>query len=98
MINIYTSNFSQKWVEQEKEHFKVDLDKDQDGALDQEEVQQWIRPDGRTPLDFATDHLLHSSDQDRDGRLSIQEVVDNYHTFFKSQATDWGQLLLHDEL
>merc|ERR1712130_87403 len=85
------------WLDREREHFIDELDKDGDGMLNDEEMEQWVK-EGRSHLDFATDHLLKTSDADQDGKLSEAEVVENYHHFLKSQATEWGQLLLHDEL
>merc|ERR1711893_45107 len=88
-----------EWVEGERKNFKENMDKDGDGTLDQDEILHWIRPDGNTPVDFEVQHLVQRVDGDRDGRLSRQEVLDNYHHFFRSQATEWGKnLLRHDEL
>ena len=67
--------------------------------MDQGEVTHWIRPDGNTPIDFEVQHLIMKVDINEDGKLSKREVLDNYHHFFKSQATEWGQnLFMHDEL
>lgn len=46
-------------------------------------------------------HLIQSADTDRDNKLSIEEIVNNYDVFVGSEATDYGQQLhthIPDEL
>ncbi len=38
-------------------------------------------------------HLISTSDDDHDGKLSIQEILDHHDTFVGSEATDFGQQL-----
>lgn len=42
-------------------------------------------------------HLVGIADDDKDGKLSPEEVIAHYDTFVGSQATDYGeQLHKHD--
>lgn len=50
--------------------------------------------------DQEVDHLVENSDDNRDGKLSIQEIVDHHEIFVGSEATDYGEHLhkFKDEL
>jgi len=46
-------------------------------------------------------HLIISADNDKDGKLSVEEIVTNYDVFVGSEATSFGEQLkthLTDEL
>lgn len=47
-------------------------------------------------------HLIVSSDDNQDGKLSVDEIVDHHDIFVGSEATDFGQQLensrIFDEL
>ena len=44
-------------------------------------------------------HLITSADDDKDGKLSEEEIVTNHETFVGSEATDYGRALpRHEEL
>lgn len=44
-------------------------------------------------------HLITSADDDKDGKLSEEEIVTNHETFVGSEATDYGRALpKHEEL
>jgi Ca2+-binding EF-hand superfamily protein len=86
------------WVENERESFRTYRDKNKDGFLDNDEVKQWILPDQYDHAEAETNHLIHVSDSDSDGKLSKEEVLDKYDIFVGSQATDFGEALVkHDE-
>ena len=54
---------------------------------------------GENQVLFEVQHLVRNIDNDGDGRLQKEEVLNNYYHFFKSQATNWGASLLnHEEL
>ncbi len=42
-------------------------------------------------------HLITSADDDNDGRLSVQEIIDSHEVFVGSEATHFGEQL-RDEL
>lgn len=87
-----------EWVETEKHQFKQFRDKDQDGKLNLEEVRHWILPDDYNHAEAEARHLVYEADDDKDGELSIDEIVAHHETFVGSQATDWGEgLTRHDE-
>lgn len=50
--------------------------------------------------DQEVEHLMENSDSDKDGRLSIQEIIDHHEIFVGSEATDYGEHLhkFKDEL
>lgn len=50
--------------------------------------------------DQEAEHLILSSDDDNDGRLSVDEIVAHHDIFVGSEATDYGERLnnLRDEL
>ncbi|KAK6109946.1 EF-hand domain pair family protein [Brugia pahangi] len=86
-----------EWVASERQMFKEHRDKDGDGKLDQNEMRDWIMPIGFDHADAEAKHLIGIADEDRDGKLSLKEVLDHYDTFVGSQATDYGeQLNKHD--
>lgn len=44
-------------------------------------------------------HLITTADDDKDGKLSEEEIVTNHETFVGSEATDYGRALpKHEEL
>ncbi|MCP9266328.1 Calumenin-A [Dirofilaria immitis] len=86
-----------EWVASEREMFKEHRDKNGDGKLDQDEMRDWIMPIGFDHADAEAKHLIGIADEDRDGKLSLKEILDHYDTFVGSQATDYGeQLNKHD--
>lgn len=103
--DMYTSDSSEEnvpeWVIREREMFKNHRDQNGDGYMDKSEVRDWIAPPDYDHSDAEAKHLIHESDGDKDGKLSRQEILDNYDLFVGSQATDFGEALLdplHDEL
>ena len=44
-------------------------------------------------------HLMQAADDNKDGKLSEEEIVKNHETFVGSEATDYGRALpIHEEL
>ncbi|CAI5454079.1 unnamed protein product [Caenorhabditis angaria] len=85
------------WVQSEREMFKEHRDKDGDGKLNQEEMRDWIMPVGFDHAEAEARHLVGIADDNKDGKLSLEEIVAHYDTFVGSQATDYGeQLQKHD--
>ena len=47
---------------------------------------------------METKHLINEADNDDDGVLTKEEIVEKHDLFVGSQATDFGDILLrHDE-
>lgn len=86
------------WVGSEREQFSKHRDTDGDGLMDLEEVKAWIIPPDFDHSEAEAKHLLFESDQDQDGSLSKEEILEKYDLFVGSQATDFGEALSrHDE-
>lgn len=57
----------------------------------------WIMPLGYDHAEAEAKHLVGIADDDKDGKLSPEEIIAHYDTFVGSQATDYGeQLQKHD--
>lgn len=85
------------WVAAERDMFKTYRDKNGDGKLDNEELKEWIMPTGFDHAEAEAKHLLQLSDDNKDGKLSKDEVLSHYDAFVGSQVTDYGeQLQKHD--
>ncbi|CAL1273633.1 unnamed protein product [Larinioides sclopetarius] len=79
----------------EKDRFTNDFDLNGDNKLSKEEVLIWLIPNNLETAENEADHLIESSDSDKDGKLSIQEIVDHHEIFVGSEATDFGEQLQH---
>ncbi|XP_005164069.1 reticulocalbin-3 isoform X1 [Danio rerio] len=87
------------WVTTEKKQFSEFRDMNKDGFLDATEVSHWILPTEVDHADNEARHLIHETDKDNDGRLSINEIMDKLDFIKVSTITDYGTLIeVHDEL
>ncbi|XP_013789368.1 reticulocalbin-2-like [Limulus polyphemus] len=77
----------------EKDHFENEYDVNHDGKLEKAEVLKWLLPDNDEVAENEAVHLIKESDDDKDGKLSIQEILDHHDTFVGSEATDFGEHL-----
>ena len=82
--------------EDELEAFS-DIDGDSNGHIDMAEMQRWLYPSDYDPAETEFHHLLTEADSDMDGRLSKEEILENYHVLLDSEATRWGAIG-HEEL
>lgn len=80
------------WVEREREEFARQFDKDKDGKLNREEVRDWVLPERGESLE-ETKHLIDGTDENADGRLSVDEILLHWDLFVGSKATDHGETL-----
>ncbi|XP_047656632.1 reticulocalbin-3 [Tachysurus fulvidraco] len=89
-----------EWVTTERKQFSGYRDINKDGFLDADEIAQWILPRDVDHTDNEAKHLIHETDKNNDGRLSISELMDNVDVVKLSTITDYGTLVLreHDEL
>ncbi|CAJ0922062.1 unnamed protein product, partial [Mesorhabditis belari] len=89
-----------EWHAVEKERFANEYDADKDGVLKGEEIRKWLIPDLYQVAVQEAKHLIEVADGDKDGKLSIDEIVSNYKTFVGSEATNYGEDLrkYHEEL
>ncbi|KAE8616900.1 hypothetical protein XENTR_v10008922 [Xenopus tropicalis] len=87
-----------EWVKTEREQFVEFRDKNHDGKMDKEETKDWILPSDYDHAEAESRHLVYESDQNKDSKLTREEIVDKYDLFVGSQATDFGEALVrHDE-
>lgn len=88
-----------EWVKSERDMFKSARDINKDGKMDREEIKKWILPSGFDHIESEAKHLIGEADEDKDGVLSKEEVLNKYDLFVGSQATDFGEALTrHTEL
>ncbi|XP_003385607.1 PREDICTED: calumenin-like [Amphimedon queenslandica] len=86
------------WVKSEREQFSQHRDSNKDGKLDKRELGSWIAPDGHDNAEAEARHLIFNADKDKDGKLTMAEMLENEELFIGSQATDFGNILSrHDE-
>lgn len=88
------------WYGAEKENFAKIRDKNGDGYMDENEVSDWLLPKETDFVTAEAKHLINQADADRDGVLTIEEILISHDVFVGSQATDFGSQLQkpHDEL
>lgn len=90
--------FEPSWVSNERDQFREFRDKNNDGYLDEEEVQGWIIPPDYNHADAEAKHLIYEADDNADKMLTKEEILNKYDVFVGSQATDFGEALVrHDE-
>ena len=86
-------------IESEKDNFSNNLDHNKDGVLNRDEVRAWLIP---VQYDYArgeAEFLVTVSDDNSDGSLSKEEILNHYTYFTGSQATDYGKAITrHEEL
>lgn len=89
-----------EWYQLEKDRFESEYDKNKDGQLNREEMRAWLIPDIQQTAKEEVDHLITEADHDKDEKLSIQEIVEEYQLFVGSEATNYGEHLenLKEEL
>ncbi|RUS85153.1 hypothetical protein EGW08_007057 [Elysia chlorotica] len=77
-----------------------ELDKDKDNKLTSAELKPYALPDNDEVAKEEAEHLLNICDEDKDGQLSIEEIVTKEDEFVSSAATDYGRTLhfVKDEL
>eukprot|EP00794_Sanderia_malayensis_P018019 gene18019-19823_t len=80
----------------DEKEFREKHDKNHDGKLDLDEVEDWKRPEDFNRASLETKHLIDIADDNKDGKLSSDEIISNHMVFVGSVATQHGQVL-HDE-
>jgi len=87
-----------EWVKQEADNFRNNLDTNRDKYLDKQEVHAWISTDDDDHVEAEIDHLLKEADDDKDGELSKDEVVERHMDVFAgSSVTDFGDAIVHHD-
>ncbi|XP_065835492.1 calumenin-like [Oscarella lobularis] len=81
------------WVSVENTTFYEVRDTNHNGKMDRDEIREWIMPTTHSHVNDEASHLVQQADVDKDGKLSVDEIVNNYDLFVGSQMTDYGSLL-----
>jgi len=88
----------ESWIEYEREQFKEKLDSDKDGVLKGDEL---LKLTGSSSVEEKAkkeaEHLMHECDQNQDGKLTSDEIIENHQIWLHTEATDFGRRL-NDEL
>ncbi|KAK6728220.1 hypothetical protein RB195_005706 [Necator americanus] len=82
-----------EWHKVESDRFMKEYDTDGDGVLRGEEVRRWLIPDVKTVAKQEASHLISGADKDKDGKLTISEILDAHQLFVGSEATGYGENL-----
>merc|ERR1711970_289506 len=92
--------YGEEHLEQEKRKFEEELDVDGNGVLEGEELSFWMGPDNTEIAIEEAEHLIEMCDENGDGFLSKNEIMDNHELWLDSDATEYGQQLryAHEEL
>ncbi|XP_046441821.1 reticulocalbin-2-like isoform X2 [Daphnia pulex] len=80
-------------VAKQKEMFDTEFDTNGDGSLDSIEFKRWVAPSNEEIAAEEVDHLFASADDDHDGLLSFEEILEHHDVFVGSEATDYGDHL-----
>ncbi|XP_021735477.1 reticulocalbin-2-like [Chenopodium quinoa] len=78
-----------------------ELDKDGDGSLSDPELLPIIdklHPSERYYAKQQADYIISQADTDKDGRLSLEEMIDNPYVFYSTIFSDEDDYDYHDEL
>ena len=59
-----------------REHFNEDYDINKDGKLDKDELKEWLIPTRASAM-RGTRKILKLADNNGDGQLSMEEIIDN---------------------
>ncbi|XP_059901897.1 reticulocalbin-3 isoform X1 [Gadus macrocephalus] len=88
------------WVLTERQHFHQIRDENKNGYLEASEVAQWVLPTEVDHADNEAKHLIHETDTNKDGLLSLSEIMDKAEVISLSTITDYGGMTIaeHDEL
>ena len=70
-------------------------DKNKDGKLDRDEIRAWVLPNNQALAMEEAVHLIHETDSNRDGQLSMDEILDKYTLWVGSSGQED---ILHEEL
>ncbi|KAI0983926.1 hypothetical protein GJ496_001465 [Pomphorhynchus laevis] len=74
-----------EWVGEERINFKEYRDIDKDGKLDLQELASMLNPPNNyDALEMEADHLIRNSDNNKDGKLSADEILGHSELFMNN--------------
>lgn len=79
-----------EFVEKVKE-FKS-FDKNVDGLLIEDEVRDWMYPEGYNPAKHEVEHIFSHGDKDKDGKMTYEEFSSIPEHLEQSRGTGYGDL------
>ncbi|RWR78091.1 calumenin [Cinnamomum micranthum f. kanehirae] len=95
-----TSHESDDMMEAPAKKLFAELDKDNDGYLSEGElllVIDKIHPSERYYAKQQADYVISQADTNKDGRLSLEEMIENPYVFYTAIFTDEDDYQYHDE-
>lgn len=100
-----SSKEKNRWLNEVSSKFSKHLDSNQDNYLDKSELSRTVSKSELYEHSVAeAKQLMQIADLDKNHRLSKEEILQAYHEFVNSHATDFGEALrdqkktFHDEL
>uniref|UniRef100_A0A1I8IKJ5 45 kDa calcium-binding protein n=2 Tax=Macrostomum lignano TaxID=282301 RepID=A0A1I8IKJ5_9PLAT len=79
------------------DEFDQRVDFNRDGRADREELRAYLQPEGRAMAAREAAVLMRAADANKDGALSLAEMLDHYSVFIGSKLVNAG-MALHEEL
>lgn len=61
------------------------------------EIKDWVLFDNNEVVVEEVEYLIERLDLDKDGKLFIEEIVNNYEDFVGSQVINYGEFFFKDE-
>ncbi|XP_042469572.1 calumenin-like [Zingiber officinale] len=99
--DVHNSTFkSETSSEMPAKNLFSELDRDNDGFLSEDELLPVIgdiHPSERYYAKQQADYAITEADTDKDGRLSLKEMIENPYVFYSSIFTDDDDYDFHDE-
>lgn len=92
-VTLNDSNEEPDWVKTERENFRLHRDKNKDNVMDREEVGGWILPSDFDHSLMEAQHLIYEADENKDGKLTKEEILEKYSIFVASTATSHGNAI-----
>jgi len=84
------------WQDERRKEFREVIDLDRDGKVTKDELKNYVDPKNPSHATLEAKNLIQLADTDRDGQLSLSEVLDNIDLFLGSKMVNTGRSF-HDE-
>ncbi|XP_060074115.1 45 kDa calcium-binding protein-like [Ylistrum balloti] len=85
-----------KWQEERRDEFRNSIDKNGDKKADKEELLVYVDPRNPDQARSETQNLISMLDENKDGLISVEEMMSNRDIFVSSKCVDVKRVL-HDE-